>query len=53
MEILYKRVFVKKLGLWSDILWMVCDFKRLLRKKKRLYNNYKRLNNLVDKQKYC
>ena len=31
---------------------MTRDLKRLLRKKKRLYNNYKRSNNPVDKQKY-
>ena len=52
MEILHKRVPVKKLGSWSDTPWMARDFKRLLRKKKRLYNNYKRSNNPVDKQKY-
>ena len=52
MEILHKRGPVKKLDSWSDTPWMARDFKRLLRKKKRLYNNYKRSNYRVDKQKY-
>ena len=52
MEILHKRVPVKNLGSWSDTPWMARDLKRLLRKKKRLYNNYKRSDNPVDKQKY-
>ena len=52
MEILHKRVPTKKLGTWSDTPWMTSELKRLLRKKKRLYNNWKRSNNPGDKQKY-
>ena len=53
MEILHKRVPKKKLGSWSDAPWMTTDLKRLLRKKKRLYNNCKKSNNPGDKHKYC
>ena len=52
MEILHKSVPKKKLGSWSDAPWMTTDLKRLLRKKKRLYNNCKKSNNQGEKQKY-
>ena len=52
IEILDKQVPEKKLGTWSDTPWITTDLKRLLRKKKRLYNIYKNTNNSDDKHKY-
>jgi len=52
IEIVCKRVPRKKQGTWADTPWITRDLKRLLRKKKRLYNNFKQLNNPAHKQKY-
>ncbi|KXJ28647.1 RNA-directed DNA polymerase from mobile element jockey [Exaiptasia diaphana] len=52
LEILDRRVPKKKLGTWNNAPWISRDLKRLLRKKKRLYNLYKKTNNPADKQKY-
>ncbi|EDO30778.1 predicted protein [Nematostella vectensis] len=52
LEIANKRVPMKKLGSSSDAPWITREHKRLLRKRKRLYNNYKKFGNAADKQKY-
>ena len=50
--ILNRRVPYKTSGSWNDSPWITKDLKRSLRKKKRLYNNYKRSSLAKDKQKY-
>ena len=52
LTILNRRVPYKKAGSWNDSPWITKDLKRSLRKKKRLYNNYKRSGLTKDKQKY-
>ena len=47
-----RRVQYKKAGTWNDSPWITKDLKRSLRRKKRLYNNYKRSGLTKDKQKY-
>ncbi|XP_028403960.1 uncharacterized protein LOC114526557 [Dendronephthya gigantea] len=52
MDILNRRVPNKKSGSWSNCPWMTRDLKTALRKKKRLYNNYKKSGKACDKEKY-
>ena len=57
LSILNSRVPSKKIGSWNDSPWITRDLKKLLRKKKRLYNTsgdtYKKSGKAVDKLKYC
>ena len=56
MSILNSKVPSKKIGSWNDSPWITRDLKKLLRKKKRLYNTsgdtYKKSGKAVDKLKY-
>ena len=51
LSILDSRVPRKKIGSWNDSSWITRDLKRLLRKKKRLYNTYKKSGKIGDKLK--
>ncbi|XP_048575386.1 uncharacterized protein LOC5499458 [Nematostella vectensis] len=52
MNILSRSVPTKKSGSWNNSPWMTRDLKTSLRKKKRLYNNYKKSGKACDKEKY-
>lgn len=52
LSILDSTVPRKKIGSWNDSPWTTRDLKRLLRKKKRLYNIYKESGKPGDKLKY-
>ncbi|KAG1684579.1 hypothetical protein GQR58_009384 [Nymphon striatum] len=52
MKILRDRVPCRRLGSWSNTPWMTRDLKKSLKKKKKLYDNYKRSGMESDKTKY-
>ncbi|KXJ16368.1 RNA-directed DNA polymerase from mobile element jockey [Exaiptasia diaphana] len=52
LKILEERVPCKRLGSWNDTPWITKNLKKSLKKKKRLYNIYKRSGLESDKKIY-